>query len=117
MREARLQAAVRARRTLSQAAMADLVSRAVGRIVSQATWSNYELGINDPPFDVVEAAAKVSGLVPAYIAFGSAPDPTTIDASQLRYLSDEELARAEKKVAEATPTRQASRKGGGKRRT
>jgi transcriptional regulator with XRE-family HTH domain len=71
MKEARLATAVRLRRTLSQAGMAELVGKEIGRDLWQAQWSKYELDESEPPLDVIRAASKLSGLDPSYIAFGT----------------------------------------------
>jgi transcriptional regulator with XRE-family HTH domain len=119
MKEARLQAAVRERRPLSQAAMAELVSEQLGRIIHQTQWSNYELAVSEPPFDVVAAAAQLSGLTEAYIAFGVSAD-LQVDPTQDRKLTEagpeSDRARAARQ-AEATKEarRKASDKGSRKR--
>lgn len=88
MREARLKAAVVAGKPLSQEAMATLVSKEVGRSVHQTTWSAYESGASEPPYDVVLAAGRVSELSPAYIAFGLESD-ALIDPERDRKLTEE----------------------------
>src|SRR6185312_1200256 len=121
MKEARLQAAARRREVLSQGAMAALVSKAVGRTIHQTQWGKYEAGTSEPPIDVIAAAAKLSGLPNAYLAFGESvavlPDPA-LD----RKLTDTELQRAlrkdEAESAAAERTRLASstrrKRGGGR---
>jgi hypothetical protein len=96
--EARLQAAVRLRESVSRARMAELLGQALKRSFHETQWRRYESGESEPPLEVIRAAAAISGLSPAYIAFGDVP--VNIDASQFRYLTDEEIARAERKVAE-----------------
>ena len=113
LKEARLQAAVRAKRTLSQAAMAELVSEVLGRSLSQAQWSNYELGLNDPPYDVVIAAGRLSGLSPSYIAF-EAKHTVNIDEDSLIDIPPDAVERA-KKQAEVTRSARAAKKGGKQR--
>ena len=118
MKEARLQTAVRKGETLSQDRFAELMGAVLGRVMHPTQYRRYEAGESDPPYEVVVAAAQLSGLTAAYIAFGSEPLPP-IDASQLRYLTDEELDRAAKKVAEEsspTPSRRAAGKGARKPR-
>lgn len=80
MKEARLAAAVRQHRTLSQATMAELVGKEIGGDLWQAQWSAYELDKSEPPLAVIRAAAKLSGLDESYLAFGGgerAPDADT----------------------------------------
>lgn len=131
MQRARRMAAVRRDRAISQALMAALVSEELKRMdakkangetvtVSQSAWSDYEAERSEPSLIVVRATSRVSGLAEPDILFPQPPAP--IDASQLRYLSPEEVERAEridaeeqkkkksKRVAEARP------KGSGKHR-
>lgn len=101
MKEARLKAAVVAGRSLSQAAMAELVAKALGRVFHQTQWSDYERGVSDPPYDVVVATAKVSELKPEYIAFGSSPldiDPHK-DLELTQEGPESDRARAERQAA------------------
>lgn len=69
MKEARLRTGVERREFASQEQMADLVAALLGRPLNQTQWSRYEQGA-EPPLDVIQAAAQLSGLTPAYIAFG-----------------------------------------------
>lgn len=73
MREARLTYAAALKRTISQAAMAEAIAGALGRALSQSAWSDYEIGDTDPPYDVLAAAAKLSGLTREYLAWGPPP--------------------------------------------
>lgn len=90
--------------------MAELVGAACKRTLGQTQWQRYEAGESEAPIDVVKATAKVSGLSEAYM-FGI---EISINASDLRLLTDEELDRAEK-AAEATRSQRAKKKGAGRR--
>lgn len=70
MREARLQWGANRRESASQAAMAEAVSKLIGRKLTQSGWSDYESATTEPPLDVITAAAKLSGLSESYLAFG-----------------------------------------------
>lgn len=78
MKQARLQAAVQLGEHVSQERMAELVSAELGRVLHPTQWRRYETD-REPPLDVISAAARVSGLSEAYIAFGAGdvevPDP------------------------------------------
>lgn len=75
MQEARLKASLLEKQKLSQSAMASLVSKHLpkGRSIGQSAWSDYESGESDPPYDVVQATARVSEMPPEYLAFGVMP--------------------------------------------
>ena len=111
MKEARLKAAVVAGRALSQAAMAELVAKALRRTFHQTQWSDYERGISDPPYDVVIVAAALSELTPEYIAFGSRP--VDVDPAKDRALTDDgpdsDRARADRQAAATKEERRKAR--------
>lgn len=69
MKEARFQTAARLREPVSGERMSELVGQALGRVLHPTQWRRYEGG-TEPPLDVIRAAARVSGLAEAYIAFG-----------------------------------------------
>lgn len=76
MREARFRTAAERGDSVSQAAMAQLVSTLTTRVVHQTQWGRYETGESEPPLEVIIATAKVSGLSEVYIAFGTtSPEP------------------------------------------
>jgi hypothetical protein len=86
MREARLHAAVREKRSITMDAMAGLIAQELGRPLHLTQWRRYENGESEPPLDVIRATARVSGLAEAYIAaFGenapaeSTPAPVSAD--------------------------------------
>jgi transcriptional regulator with XRE-family HTH domain len=93
MKEARLQAAVRLRETVSQERMAELVGKELGKPMHQTQWRRYETD-REPPLEVIVAAAKVSGLSEAYIAFGTPDADRLIDPARDRRLSYAEEQRA-----------------------
>lgn len=98
--EARLRAGPRQRpiSEVSQERMADLVSRLVGRRISQAVWSYWESGKREPELDVIRAVAVISGLTPEYIAFGPPDAPAPAPPTEPLVPADApERARAGKK--------------------
>lgn len=110
MKEARLQTALRRHETLSQARMAELVAAEMGTPLHQAQWSNYESGKSEPPLAIIRAAAKLSGLALAYIAFPEETDSSgspllDLDPSKDRKLTEEETARAIRRAADEKPPR------------
>lgn len=97
--------------------MADLVGKLLKRSLHQTQWGDYERGEAEPPYDVVEAAARVSELTPEYIAFGVTDQ--LIDPSRDRKLTEEgpdsDRARAERAAAaaDARAAKPSVRKAGG----
>ena len=113
MKEARLRAALRLGETVSQARMAELVSKELKRTIQQTQWGRYETGENEPPLDVIKAASRVSELPPEYIAVGTKPS-VTIDESSFIDIPPEAVERAKKQAAATRSAREA--KKGGKQR-
>lgn len=110
MKEARLRAAVLLRDKVSQDGMARLVSAALRRSLKQSAWSDYELGVVEPPLDVIRATARLSGLTPEYITFGVTNTPVgetghipteTPEQKRSREAEDAELAKLLRKQARA----------------
>lgn len=71
-----MQAAVRLKRSVSQALMARLVTEELAQMgadktVSQTVWGKYEAETVEPSTIVFRAVARVSGLSESYIAFGN----------------------------------------------
>lgn len=112
MKEARLRAALRLHETVSQARMAELVSKELARTIQQTQWGRYETGENEPPLDVIQAASRVSELPPEYIAFG-VKRKVDITADDFRKLTDVELDRADRAAEKIDAER--AKKGGKKR--
>lgn len=101
--------------------LASLVSKAEGRKppYAKSAFSEWVQGRSEPKLTAIRAIAAVLNVSAAWLAFGEELS-LDIDESQLRYLTDDEIARAERIVAERAkhdPTRRAvgeGRKGGGK---
>jgi hypothetical protein len=80
MKKARLATGLRLNRTVSQGLMAEIVTaelKAMGfseKTVSQSVWSQYESEGSEPGLIIIKAAARVSGLSEAEIAFGARAD-------------------------------------------
>lgn len=116
MKEARLRAALLRKETVSQARMADLVSKELGRSIQQTQWGRYESEENEPPLDVIRAAAKVSELAPEYIAFGVVADDLSPDPDRDHLLTEEELDAAQAEAEAIQRERDRKSGGAGKRR-
>lgn len=69
MLEARLATAARMRKTVSQQSMAELLAPLLKRPVHQPQVSSWEAE-TEPPLDVIDAYAKLSGLSREYLAWG-----------------------------------------------
>jgi transcriptional regulator with XRE-family HTH domain len=95
-KQARLQAALRHGRTISQERMAEMVAEIIDRPLAQAQWSSYELGKAEPPLDVIRAAAKLSGLDEAYVAFGPKPEHPPEQVRDVAHDSDRPITAAKK---------------------
>lgn len=95
--------------------MAELVGAAMKRVMHPTQWRRFESGDSEPSLEIIRAAARVSELSPAYIAFG-AEDDLAVGA---RKLTDEELDRADAKAAQEEAKRSGrtgDRKDAGRRR-
>jgi transcriptional regulator with XRE-family HTH domain len=111
LKEARFLTAARQREAVSQERMAELIGQELKRTFHPTQWRRYEGGA-EPPLEIIRAVARLSGLSPAYIAFGE-ESALDIDESMLRDISDEELARAERIVAERERLKAKRGAGGG----
>lgn len=76
--------------------MAVLVAKELGRALHQTQWARYESGESEPPLAIIRAAANVSGLSEAYIAFGN----RLLDSVKVHKLTEEQVELA-KRVAES----------------
>ena len=74
LKKARLQAAIRLGEGVSQAGMAELVGKELGRKLHQTTWSDYEAGETEPPLPVLRAVAAISGVSRDWLTYGD-PEP------------------------------------------
>lgn len=142
-KKARMATAARLGRMVNQTLMAQLVNDELKRMgsrktISQSGWSDYEAERSEPALVTIRAAAHVSGLSEAEIAFGPprdeeahararrvaepSPDVELASPDRLRPLTTEELDRADRVAAAeraaAQPKRAAGggRKGGGRSR-
>jgi hypothetical protein len=103
LKEARFQTAARLRESVSQERMAELVGEELGRVMHPTQWRRYEAG-TEPPLDVIQAAARCSGLTASYIAFGAEGGPPQLPGGA-RFEGD--YAR----VAERPPTAKKKKSG------
>jgi hypothetical protein len=82
LKEARFRYAAKRQESVSQAQMATVVGRELGRSLSQSSWSDYELAVAEPSLEVIKAVARISELSPAYIAFGAIDESVDPNISQ-----------------------------------
>lgn len=90
LKEARLATGFIRGDSVSQEQMAELVSAELGRTLHPTQWRRYESGGRQAPLEVIAAAAAVSGLDPAYIAFGGQRPTPIAGGFQSMTESDEE---------------------------